>query len=137
MYLVNLKEIAHHLFNIPVFKHQVHAFVCITESFSNTCTMDANNKSPHILNTSATLFGLCFVVITSLKALKISGETLIDEFTAVAMLMFMASSLFSFLSIRSSSKKSQQFEKIADYGFLTGLLILFAATIFLLLNFIA
>jgi predicted membrane channel-forming protein YqfA (hemolysin III family) len=99
--------------------------------------MDTNNKSPHILNTSATLFGLCFVVITSLKALKISGETLIDEFTAVAMLMFMASCLFSFLSIRSSSKKSQQFEKIADYGFLTGLLILFAATIFLLLNFIA
>jgi hypothetical protein len=31
-----------------------------------------NNKSPHILNASSNLLGICFVVLTSLKVLNIS-----------------------------------------------------------------
>jgi len=91
---------------------------------------DVNNKSSHILSTSATLFGLCYVVFTSLKALKLDGNTVIDEFTAVSMVLFITSCLISFLSIRGG-KKSLLYERIADYLFLAGLFTLFIITIFI------
>ena len=94
---------------------------------------ETNNKSVHILNISATLFGLCYVVFTSLKALKLDGNTLIDEFTAFSMVLFLTSCLLSFLSIRGS-KRSVMFEKIADYTFLSGLFTLFIITIFIVFN---
>jgi len=96
---------------------------------------EINNKSSHILNTSATLFGLCYVVFTSLKTLKLDGNTLIDEFTAVSMVLFMISCLLSFLSIRSN-RKSVYFERIADYAFLAGLFTLFIITIFIVFNLV-
>jgi hypothetical protein len=89
----------------------------------------SNDKSSHILSTSATLFGLCFVVFTSLKTLKLDGNTLIDEFTAVSMLLFMTSCTLSFLSMRSK-KRSVVFEKLADWVFLSGLFTLFIITTF-------
>ena len=95
--------------------------------------MPSNDKSSHILSTSATLFGLCYVVFTSLKTLKLDGNTLIDEFTAVSMLLFMTSCTLSFLSIRSI-KKSALFEKIADWVFLSGLFTLFVITIFVVFH---
>jgi hypothetical protein len=96
-----------------------------------------NDKAPHILNTSSTLFGLCFVVFTSLKTLKISSTTYIDEFTAVAMLLFMTSCLCSFLSIRNNNNQATRFEQIADYTFLSGLLVLFLITVFIVFNIIS
>ena len=98
--------------------------------------MNGNNKSTHILNTSSTLFGLCFVVLTSLKALKLSGETFLDEFTAVAMLQFMVSCILSFLSIRSNTRRAARYEQWADYIFLSGLVALFLITIFIVLNMV-
>jgi hypothetical protein len=97
--------------------------------------MEQPTTSSHILNTSATLFGLCYVVLTSLKALKLDGETLMDEFTAVSMLLFMGSCLFSFLSIRSV-KRGLVYEKIADYIFLSGLIFLFGTTVFIVFKVI-
>ncbi|WP_431198565.1 hypothetical protein ACRQ5D_28840 [Mucilaginibacter sp. P25] len=41
--------------------------------------MTRNDKSPHILNAASNLLGLCFVVLTSLKFLKMSDRTYIDE----------------------------------------------------------
>ena len=58
--------------------------------------MAENNKAPHILNTSANLLGICFLVLTSLKVFNLSGTTFIDECTAVATLLFMTSSILSF-----------------------------------------
>jgi hypothetical protein len=92
-----------------------------------------SDKSSHILSTSATLFGLCYVVFTSLKTLKLDGNTLIDEFTAVSMLLFMTSCTLSFLSIRAK-KRSALFEKIADWVFLAGLFTLFVITIFVVFH---
>jgi hypothetical protein len=89
---------------------------------------EANDKSSHILNTSATLFGLCYVVFTSLKSLRLDANTLIDEFTAISMVLFMISCIFSFLAIRRA-KRSTLFENIADYVFLAGLFTLFIITI--------
>jgi predicted membrane channel-forming protein YqfA (hemolysin III family) len=98
--------------------------------------MEPSNKSPHILNTSATLFGLCYVVLTSIKALKLEKETLIDEFTTSAMMVFMVSSMVSFLAIRSTTGRSAKYEKVADYTFMVGLCLLFITTVFISFNII-
>jgi uncharacterized membrane protein SirB2 len=89
-----------------------------------------SNKSPHILNTSSNLLGICFVVLTSLKVMKLNGETLIDEFTLVLMLLLTVSCIFSFLSIRSKNKqRSISFESIADYTFMAALGVLLVTTL--------
>jgi len=95
-----------------------------------------NDKSPHILNASSNLLGLCFIVLTSLKLFNISQKTFIDELTTFAIVLFMASCVLSFLSIRGDIKKSGRFENIADYLFLTGILLLFATTILFSFNLI-
>jgi hypothetical protein len=80
-----------------------------------------NDKSSHILNASSNLLGLCFIVLTPLKLFKISQKTFIDELTSAAIVLFMASCVLSFLSIRGNIKRSGRFENIADYLFLIGL----------------
>jgi hypothetical protein len=88
-----------------------------------------NNKSAHILNTSSNLLGICFIVLTSLKVLKLQQTSLIDELTAIATISFMISSIFSFLSIRSSNNKfSIRYENTAEFFFMTGLSVLFITT---------
>jgi len=91
-------------------------------------------KSSHILNTSSNLLGICFIVLTSLKLLNLDGKTLIDEFTAVAIFMFMVSSVLSFLSLRSKNGKSGRYEKTADIIFPLGLFSLFIITMFVTFN---
>jgi len=94
---------------------------------------EVDGKSSHILSTSATLFGLCYVVFTSLKSLRLDKNTLIDEFTSVSMVLFMTSCIFSFLSVRRP-KRSLMFENIADYVFLAGLFTLFIITVSIIFN---
>lgn len=96
--------------------------------------MKDNHKSPHILNASSNLLGLCFVVLTSLKLLNVSQKTAIDESTTAAIIFFMSSCILSFLSIRGDIRK---YENIADYLFLGGLFILFITTILFALNIIS
>ena len=93
-------------------------------------------KSSHILNTSATLLGLCFVVLTSLKVTSRTETTIIDELTAVGAVMFMASSILSFLSIRSRTERGLSYEKYADFVFLAGLFFLFVITMLIVFNII-
>jgi|SRR6266496_181328 uncharacterized membrane protein SirB2 len=95
-----------------------------------------SDKSPHILNTSSNLLGICFLVVTSLKVLGKSGQTLIDDITFVAIILFMLSCLLSFLSMRKESKQSKTLEKTADYIFLAGLFVLFITTILFSFNII-
>lgn len=94
-----------------------------------------NPKSPHILNASSNLLGLCFVVLTSLKLLNIAHRTIIDELTACAIVLFMASCLLSFLSIRGH-RNSQRYEAIADFLFLGGIVLLFVTTLLFSFNII-
>ena len=98
--------------------------------------MDEENKSPHILNTSSNLLGICFVVLTSLKVLKLSAETVNDEFTLVLIFLLMSSCIFSFLSMRSVTGRGQLFESIADYLFLTSLIVLFITILLFTFNVI-
>jgi hypothetical protein len=97
---------------------------------------DRKNTSPHILNTASNLLGICFIVLTSLKLLKMQGETLVDEFTVGAMILFMISCILSFLSIKGKGKLSDQFENIAELLFLTGLICLFGTTMLITFNII-
>ena len=95
------------------------------------------NTSPHILNTSSNLLGICFIVLTSLRLLKLQSETMVDEFTTAAMILFMISSILSFLAIRSrNSKISDRLENVADICFLVGLLCLFGTTMLITFNVI-
>ena len=69
-----------------------------------------SQRLSHILNTSAKLLGLCFIVFTSRSILDMKGATYIDEPTACAILAFMTSCMLSFLSIRRQSAIRDKFE---------------------------
>ncbi|MCB9321194.1 MAG: hypothetical protein H6570_18060 [Lewinellaceae bacterium] len=86
---------------------------------------DNHQRSPHILNASANLLGLCFIVLTSLKVFNFRTGSFIDEFTAVDILLFVASTILSFLSLRSKTiTRINRYENWADYLFLSGLILL-------------
>lgn len=87
--------------------------------------MNESKKSPHILSTSAQLLGLCFIVLTAFRIQRLYEASTIDEMTAVAAILFMASSILSFLSMRRNSDGQDSFEKVADVIFLLGLGIMF------------
>lgn len=85
-----------------------------------------DNKSPHILNTSSNLLGLCFIVLTSLRLLNLQQKSIIDEVVSICALVFMTSSILSFLSMKAGiPKKAARYENLADYFFISGLGILF------------
>ena len=95
-----------------------------------------DKKSPQILSASSNFLGFCFLVLTSLKFFKLSATTFIDEITAVCFIIFMFSCLCSFLSIRSKTKRAEIYETLAEYSFLTGLIIIFLMTILFVLEII-
>jgi hypothetical protein len=84
---------------------------------------DKKNISRHILPASSNLLGLCFVILTFIKILKLGHETVIDEIVAIAIGLFFISSFFSYVSMRAD-RWSQVCEKIADSIFLVGLFLL-------------
>ncbi|HLA55168.1 MAG TPA: hypothetical protein VK623_03650 [Flavobacterium sp.] len=98
--------------------------------------MSGNKENfPHILTASSTLLGLCFVVLTSFKVNNFRETSIIDEFTSVAIVMFMASCLLSYLSMRNKMP-GRAYEKVADIVFLSGLGFLFVTTMLITLNVI-
>jgi uncharacterized membrane protein len=76
--------------------------------------------SHHILPTAANLLGLCFVILSVIKVLKLGDRTVIDELMAVAVVIFLIASIFSYASIRSKTR-TDLYEKVADTVFLSGL----------------
>jgi len=83
-------------------------------------TNNKENISKHILPTSANSLGLCFVILTFIKVLRLGNETVIDELVAIAIVLFFISSFCSYAAMRSR-KRSELYEKIADIFFLLGL----------------
>jgi len=92
-----------------------------------------SEKSPHILNAASNLLGFCFVVLTTLKVLKLDHLTKIDELTAATIFLLMASIIFSFLSIRNQKRL---WERIADISFILAISCLFLITMFFTLDII-
>ena len=96
-----------------------------------------NPKSPHILNASSNLLGLCFIVLTSLRLLKVEDRPVMSVLAIVATTLFMTSTLLSFLSLKRESSLSRRLEKIADYVFIAGAIFIYAITLLIALNLIA
>lgn len=97
---------------------------------------EPDNKSRDILYNSATLLGLCFIVLTSIKLTNRSETSFIDELTAVAIIMFMICCVLSYLSMRGSNVSGKRYARLADLIFLIGLFFLFLTTVLLLANII-
>ena len=97
---------------------------------------EKENKSPHILNTSANLMGFCFIVLTSVKISKLNESSFINEGAALAIILFMSSCLLSFLAMRNANLNSKKLELSADMLFLLGLVVLFITTMLIAFNII-
>lgn len=96
----------------------------------------ANKTSQHILGTAANLLGFCLFILTSLHITDQTENTLIDEITSFIALLLVISTVFSFVSIRTENKtKEYNYERVADYIFLTSLFGVFIIIIFLIVNF--
>lgn len=97
----------------------------------------ANNTSPHILTTSANLLGFCLFVITSLHISNKIETHVIDQFTSVIAVLLTCSCIFSFISIRTKSTEREiNFETIADYFFISGLIGILVIILLITMNFI-
>lgn len=62
--------------------------------------------------------------------------TLIDETTALAILLFMTSCILSFISMGKPAGENLRMEKTADIIFLSGLVVLFLTTMMITFNVI-
>ena len=96
-----------------------------------------NDRPQHIFNASSNLLGICFLILTSLKLLSVGSRTIIDEITMVAIILFMSSTLLSFLSIRNKKGKSEKLESAADIVFIGGLMLLFVTALLYSFNLIS
>jgi hypothetical protein len=85
----------------------------------------ANELSGHILPVSATMLGVCMTVISVIQLIpKNNVTTYADEILAVAALIFMSSTLLSYLSIRKRIFDSVRLEIWADLIFMFGLFLM-------------
>lgn len=86
-----------------------------------TQNYNSNNLSHHILPNSATMVGVCIMVISIVKS-QDPGLTnyLIDKALAIDSLLFMISALLSFSSIRLE-QSTEGLERWAEIIFLLGL----------------
>lgn len=86
--------------------------------------LESRGLSAHILPTSATMIGVCMTVL-SIGHLRPDGHSrvLIDKLLAFDALIFLASAVLSFVSMRSRHEGPRH-ERRAELLFLAGLAIL-------------
>jgi hypothetical protein len=85
---------------------------------------ESNELSRHILPTSATMIGVCVTLVGLVKVVEIrAGPSHVDEYSALAAILFLVSAAASYLSIRyvDLNRTSERYERIADVLFLAGL----------------
>src|ERR1700749_216806 len=87
-----------------------------------------DQRLPHILNASANLLGICFVLLTGLKITNQNDDTFADEITMFASLCFLAAIVLSYLALRGTHQWLRS-EKWADYLFMGGLFSFFSAVV--------
>jgi hypothetical protein len=77
---------------------------------------DERSLSKHILPSSGTMIGVCATLIGLVKLAEAHiGPSRVDEYTALASMLFLASAIASYMSIRHSdqTEASQRCEVIA------------------------
>jgi len=98
-------------------------------------TSPQQETQPHILNAASNLLGICFVLITGLKVSGAGNTTRLDEIAIFTAMLFVASCLLSYASIRTS-KQTLLLERLADICFLLGLCCLSIAVLAFGLGFL-
>ncbi|MFD0935100.1 hypothetical protein ACFQ12_07875 [Methylobacterium trifolii] len=81
--------------------------------------------SHHILPNAGTMIGVCTTLIGLVKILEARiGPSHVDEYAALAALLFLTSATTSYLSMRmvADSRSAARLERIADLAFVAGLL---------------
>ncbi|MCC6543108.1 MAG: hypothetical protein IT392_01230 [Nitrospirae bacterium] len=86
----------------------------------DTSTNNDKSISYHILPVSSNLLGLCFVILSFINVSHLKASTVIDDLLVIPILLFMTASILSYVSIRAV-RRTDTYEKIADYFFLSGL----------------
>ena len=88
--------------------------------------------SRHILPTSATLVGVCLMVVSLVRLTEVTGNvsTVIDDVMAFDSIAFLASSVLSYLSLRTG-RDTRHLERYADLLFLAGLALMVVASFML------
>lgn len=94
----------------------------------NVMANDQREISNHILPSSSNLLGVCFLIFSIVKTVGTSQATWLDELSLVGVFVFLASSVLSYMSLRSSTRR-RWLETLADRVFLAGLILLTASTV--------
>lgn len=84
----------------------------------------ADGLSRHILPAAGTMIGVCTTLIGLVKIVEERiGSSHVDEYAALAALLFLASAATSYLSMRlaAAQRRSARLERYADICFLAGL----------------
>jgi amino acid transporter len=90
---------------------------------------NSNDLSQHILPNSATMVGVCIMVISIVKSMNAGViNYLIDKTLAIDSVMFMLSAFLSYLSIRSE-RYALRLERLAEIIFLIGLVVMTLTTV--------
>ena len=91
--------------------------------------MEPNRLSSHILPTSATMVGVCMMVISvvNLSTVQIR-QGVIDELLAVDAVVFLASVIASYMSLRRrDARQADELERVADRLFIAGMILMVGA----------
>jgi hypothetical protein len=85
---------------------------------------DRQELASHILPVSGTMIGICITLIGLIKVAENHiGPTRVDEYAAIAAMVFLGSGLTSYLAMRFAHRRSfsTRLERAADIVFLVGL----------------
>jgi len=86
----------------------------------------------HVLPNAATMLGVCVTIIGLVKIAEAHiGPSRVDEFCALTAVLFLVSSVLSYVSLRSvpDSRQERVLERLADTIFLAGLFALTVITL--------
>ena len=96
--------------------------------------IDSDGLSRHILPVSATLMGVCVTLVGLVKVVEAKiGSSHVDEYAALATIVFLVCSISCYFSIRcaANDRLSYWLEQVADVVFVVGLIgITVIATLF-------
>ena len=80
------------------------------------------NIADHIFSGSITMSGVCVTIIALFRVMKIGLLTYADEILSLNTFIFLAATMFSYISLRKENNESS--EKVADILFFTGMIIM-------------
>ena len=86
-----------------------------------------------VLPLSVSMIGVCTALIGLVKLIEThAGPSRVDEYAGLAVLIFLASTIASYLAIRYSARStlSRRCERVADWCFLVGLASITAIVVF-------